>query len=164
MNFGSGAVPSIYSRSCTTLQRSFQAYMSSIVRRWDEVWRGFVNIAQSGLASMASGTAGEMLATRGVSHFDRSGSSISLILKRLSSTRLVFCCRDIVTKRPCLVVVLCFLLLTTCDDTCEAMVLLQREDLSFYIVEFLLGSLERPKEYLIERAVAGPRTSLVPSW
>jgi hypothetical protein len=58
MNFGSGAV--------------FNTYM----RRWDEVWRRFVNVAQSGLASMALGTAGEMLATRGVSRFDSSASNI----------------------------------------------------------------------------------------
>lgn len=50
--------------------------MISLVRRWDEVWRRFVNVAQSGLASMALGTAGEMLATRGVSRFDSSASNI----------------------------------------------------------------------------------------
>lgn len=40
------------------------------MRRWDEVWRRFVSVVQSGLASMATDTAEEMLATRGVSHFD----------------------------------------------------------------------------------------------
>jgi hypothetical protein len=85
MNFGSGAVPSIYSRSCTILPSSFQAHIF-LVRHWDEAWRSFVNIAQSGLAGMATDTAGEMFVTRGVSHSDSFGSNISLILKRLSST------------------------------------------------------------------------------
>jgi hypothetical protein len=85
MNFGNGAVPSIYSKSYTILPSSFQAHIF-LVRHWDEAWRKFVNIAQSGLAGMATGTAGERLATRGVSHSDSFGSNISLILKRLSST------------------------------------------------------------------------------
>jgi hypothetical protein len=70
MNFGSGAVPNIY------------------MRRWHEVWRSLVNVVQSGLAGMATDTAGEMLATRGVSHFDSSGSNIPLVLKRLSPTHV----------------------------------------------------------------------------
>ena len=69
MNFGSGAAHSIYGRSYTMLPGSFQAYISS-VRRWDEVWRRFVNVVEFGLAGMAINTVGEVIATRRVSQFE----------------------------------------------------------------------------------------------
>ena len=76
------------------------------MRRWDEVWRRFVSVVQSGLASMATDTAEEMLATRGVSHFDNIFPSF------FSSTHVctshVFCCRDIVAQQALLDCCLCF--------------------------------------------------------
>ena len=41
------------------------------MRRWDEVWRRFVEVVESGLASRATGIAGEKAATGRVTQFNR---------------------------------------------------------------------------------------------
>jgi hypothetical protein len=51
MNFGSGAAHIIYRRG------------------WDEVWRRFVRIVESGLANIATSIAEDLVATRRVCHF-----------------------------------------------------------------------------------------------
>lgn len=88
MTFGSGAAHNIYSGSCTLLPSSFQPYIS-LVRRWDEVWRRFVEVAESGLASRATGIAGEMVATGRVIQFNSPGlNNFSCVEAPVINTRM----------------------------------------------------------------------------
>ena len=83
---------------------SSQTYISS-VRRWDEAWRRSVSVVQSGLASMATDTAEEMLATRGVSRFDN--ISHDFFHQPTYALAMFFTAGILWHSRPCLIVVFC---------------------------------------------------------